>query len=348
MASSRQQQAALERLVDLALFMAAHPDRPISGSVIKAEIYDALLARPQTDSAFRRMFKRDREQLGAAGLRITSDPQGAYVFDSRLNYSADLKLSRAQRAAAALAAVALADDPLFPAPVALRLALIKLNRVLDEDGSLLESGDAPLARIAVASGAEADEDAPAPAPAASVPRWTELIMHAQLQRQRVDLRYRDQRGAITERTVAPYGLFLLGGQWYLCGDDSLRRDIRVFAIQRIQELRISARTFVLPDDFSVERWRQLPFRLSGEARDRTARLLIPAARAKASAEITRNKGVVEPAADGALLWTIPYPSAQQDRALRYALEEGLSFTEDSPAERKAQLRALEEVARAHA
>ncbi|MCL2655230.1 MAG: WYL domain-containing protein, partial [Coriobacteriia bacterium] len=268
MPSAKQQHAAQERVIDLALFLAAHPDRPIPGAVIKAEVYDALLKAPQTDATFLRMLNRDRAQLEAAGLSISADAEGNYRFASQQNYAPDPGLSPAERAAAALAAIALADDPLFPMPVALRLALVKLSRLLDEDGALLDSAVAARSNLAL--------DASYPSASA---RWTELILHAQLMRRCLELRYRDRQGARTVRQVAPYGLFLLSGQWYLAGHDFLRDDIRVFTVARIEELRMVEATFRLPDDFSVERWRQLPFRLSSAPRDRTAQLLIPAARA---------------------------------------------------------------------
>ena len=330
-----QQQAIFERVINLALFLAAHPDNPIPGAVIKAEVYDNLLGEPQSMAAFLRMLSRDRGQLEAAGLHITADPQGNYTFASQQNYSADLDLSPAERAAAALAAVALADDPLFPMPVALRLALVKLSRLLDDDGALLDGTVAARSNLASTT-------------PSSAARWTELILHAQLEHHCLELQYRDKQGARSTREVAPYGLFLLSGQWYLAGHDYLRDDIRVFTIARIEKAQMIGRTFCLPDDFSVERWRQLPFRLSSALRDRTAQLLIPAARAHEAEEITRGKGTIEPLEDGALLWAIPYPFEQQDQLVRYALEQGLSFTGDSPVELAAWRYALEEVARVHA
>ncbi|MCL2332678.1 MAG: WYL domain-containing protein [Actinomycetia bacterium] len=355
MASIRQQRAALERVIDLALFLAAHPDRLISGAVIKAEVYDKLLEKPQDMGAFRRMLNRDRDDLEAAGLHIIADNQGNYLFDPRQNYAADLDLSPAERAAAALAAAALADDPLFPLPVALRLALVKLSRVLNEDGVLLDGAVAARSNLAARKDDEhrgtsalcAPEEIQKE-PALLCSRWTELILHAQLESRCLDLRYRNQDGRRSERQVAPYGLFLLSGQWYLVGFDSLRADIRVFTVARIEELRMTQTPFALPDDFSVERWRQLPFRLSSAPRDREAQLLIPATRAPEAAGITHGKGTIEPQADGSLLWKIPYPSAQQDQLVRYALEQGLSFTAKSTAERAALRRALEKVVCAHA
>jgi len=335
MPSAKQQRAALERVIDLALFLAAHPDRPIPGAVIKAEVYNTVLEAPQTTPAFLRMLNRDRSQLEAAGLSITADPEGNYTFGSQQNYATDPGLNPAERAAAALAAIALADDPLFPMPVALRLALIKLSRLLDENGALLDSEVAVRSNLALA----------APSSAA---RWTELILHAQLERHCLELHYRNKQDVRTIREIAPYGLFLLGGQWFLAGHDSLHDDIRVFAVARIEEAQMLNHSFQLPDDFSVERWQQLPFRLSSAPRDREAHLLIPATRAHEAEEITRGKGMVEPGEEGVLLWTIPYSSGQQDHLIRYALEHGLNFTEDSSIERAALHHALEKVARLHA
>ena len=322
-------------MIDLALFMAAHPDRPIPGAVIKAEVYDNLLQTPQSPSAFLRMLNRDRSQLEAAGLSIVADVEGNYVFARQQNYTADPGLNAAERAAAALAAVALADDPLFPMPVALRLALVKLSRLLDEEGGLLDGTVAARSRLDLGGSSAASG-------------WTELILHAQLGRHCVKLHYRDKQGAASTREVAPYGLFLLGGQWFLAGHDYLRDDIRIFTVARIEDLQESERGFSLPEGFSVERWRQLPFRLSSAPRDREAHLVIPAARASEAEEITFGKGTIEPQENGTLLWTIPYPSGQQDQLVRYALEQGLSFAAGSDGERAALRLALEEVERLHA
>jgi len=336
MADIEQQRAALERMIDLALFLAAHPGQPIPGTVIKSQLYDALQERPQDLGAFRRMLARDRVDLEAAGLVITADPEGNYTFAPEANFAPALDLRPAERAAAALAAAALIDDPLFPLPVALRVALIKLSRVLDDNGALLDGELA--ARSNRSGGAELPE----------VARWTGMILHAQLERRRLELDYRDEAGNKSLRTVAPFGLFLLNSQWYLVGEDSLRGAVRVFALARIRDLRLTEEAFALPDDFSVERWRQLPFRLSDAPRDREACLIIPAARQREVAEITLGKGALTPRDDGSLLWKIPYPSAQQERLVRYALEQGLSFTADSPEELTALRRALAEVERVHA
>jgi len=329
-------------MIDLALFMAAHPDRPISGATIKAEVYDNLLETPQSTSAFLRMLNRDRSQLEAAGLSITADPEGNYTFARQQNYTADPGLNAAERAAAALAAVALAEDPLFPMPVALRLALVKLSRLLDEEGALLDGTVAARSNLDLSGGSSSGGGSSAASD------LTELILHAQLERHCLMLRYRNKQGVLTTREVAPYGLFLLSGQWFLAGHDYLRDDIRIFAAARIENLQESERRFCLPDDFSVERWRQLPFRLSSAPRDREAHLLIPTARAYEAEEITFGKGIVEPQEDGTLLWTVPYPSGQQDQLVRYALELGLSFTGDSDGEQAALRLALEEVVGTHA
>ena len=359
MASSKQQRAALERIIDLALFLAAYPARPLPGAMIKTELYDKLFDRPQSEAAFRRMFDRDRQQLEAAGLHIAVSAEGTYTFDPGQNYLADLKLSPAERAAAALAAAALVDDVLFPLPVALRLALIKLSRVLDENGALLDDVLPVHSDLARGGGSRQAEDGAADGEldgaaaktgttATPAARWTELIIHAQLESRCLEMRYRNSAGRVSVREVAPYGLHLLGSQWYVVGLDSLHEEVRVFQVARILELQVSDARFTLPDDFSVERWMQLPFRLSNAPRDHEASVLIPEERSFEVEKITRGKGSLEPTADGRLLWKITYPTAQLDRLVRYALEQGLSFAADSAREQTALRNVLEKVAAAHA
>lgn len=56
---------------------------------------------------------------------------------------------------------------------------------------------------------------------------------------------------VTEREVDPYHLRFYEGAWYLIGFCHLRKEIRTFALDRIQDLRVTAGSFSLPADFSL-------------------------------------------------------------------------------------------------
>jgi predicted DNA-binding transcriptional regulator YafY len=72
----------------------------------------------------------------------------------------------------------------------------------------------------------------------------ELVSHAIVQRRCLDMVYRAMHGRTdTRRRVAPYRLLFFEGCFYVLGHCGLRQDIRVFALDRIQALDLSAETF---------------------------------------------------------------------------------------------------------
>ncbi|MGM0498785.1 MAG: helix-turn-helix transcriptional regulator [Bacillota bacterium] len=56
---------------------------------------------------------------------------------------------------------------------------------------------------------------------------------------------------ITERKLDPYNLFFNNGAPYLYAFCHLRGEKRIFRIDRIKDVKITAENFVLPDDFSL-------------------------------------------------------------------------------------------------
>lgn len=64
--------------------------------------------------------------------------------------------------------------------------------------------------------------------------------------------YSASRDKINERYVDPYHLRYHQGAWYLIGYCDLRKAIRIFALDRILELKNTKESFILPDDFVLE------------------------------------------------------------------------------------------------
>jgi len=56
----------------------------------------------------------------------------------------------------------------------------------------------------------------------------------------------------TRRQVDPYRVWYFNGTFYLVGYCHLRKEIRVFALDRIQRLAMTDNEFTVPDDFDVE------------------------------------------------------------------------------------------------
>jgi predicted DNA-binding transcriptional regulator YafY len=67
------------------------------------------------------------------------------------------------------------------------------------------------------------------------------------------------RQAETRRTVAPYQLWYFDGTLYLIGFCRLRGEVRLFAVERIRDLRLSGETFEAPEDFEADRFMRPSF-----------------------------------------------------------------------------------------
>ena len=62
------------------------------------------------------------------------------------------------------------------------------------------------------------------------------------------------RGEYTERTVMPYHLNNVRGDWYLIAFDKLRNEFRTFLVSRIDNLKILPEKFIRDAKFSVSDW----------------------------------------------------------------------------------------------
>ncbi len=60
------------------------------------------------------------------------------------------------------------------------------------------------------------------------------------------------RGKSTRRRVAPYKIWFYKETFYLIGHCAMRNDIRLFAIDRIEQIRLTDDLFELPGDFDAE------------------------------------------------------------------------------------------------
>jgi predicted DNA-binding transcriptional regulator YafY len=67
---------------------------------------------------------------------------------------------------------------------------------------------------------------------------------------RVELLYQGSQGAPTRRQVDPYALAYRWGYWYLIGHCHLRRGLRSFRLDRIQELTTCQERFEPPEEFN--------------------------------------------------------------------------------------------------
>ncbi|MFA5010532.1 MAG: WYL domain-containing protein [Ignavibacteria bacterium] len=61
-------------------------------------------------------------------------------------------------------------------------------------------------------------------------------------------------GAVSERLIDIYHLKNFNGNWYLIGYCHKAKKIKVFALSRIKEIKLTNQYFDVPDDFSIERY----------------------------------------------------------------------------------------------
>lgn len=67
--------------------------------------------------------------------------------------------------------------------------------------------------------------------------------------------YTASRDSRSERTLHPYGLRNVRGDWHLVAQDSLRNEVRIFALNRIEQWRVQQHErFQRPDDFSLDEY----------------------------------------------------------------------------------------------
>jgi predicted DNA-binding transcriptional regulator YafY len=76
-----------------------------------------------------------------------------------------------------------------------------------------------------------------------------ILSQATQQCRRVRLVYRSWSGEATTRTVDPYGLVFHGGRWYAVGHCHLRRDLRIFRLDRVMDAELYEDQFARPDHF---------------------------------------------------------------------------------------------------
>jgi predicted DNA-binding transcriptional regulator YafY len=80
------------------------------------------------------------------------------------------------------------------------------------------------------------------------------LAQAVARRKQLQLTYRKPGQRATElRLVDPYHLANINGEWYLFAWCHLRKDIRTFVPARIQEARLTGKTFARPQKFSLEK-----------------------------------------------------------------------------------------------
>lgn len=171
-----------------------------------------------SDSAFERMFERDKDELRSMGIPIDTvcDDSGdvlGYRIDRHQFGYVDVQFSPAEFQVLGVAAQAWEQAALGPQA---RNALLKLRPIVDGQQT------SPAVAVSFAAHLTASESALLP------------LLGAVRAQQKVTFTYRAPGStAEIERTVEPWGVLCRSGFWYLIGYDCTRMAHRIFRLGRI-------------------------------------------------------------------------------------------------------------------
>ncbi|MBI5035226.1 MAG: YafY family transcriptional regulator [Chloroflexi bacterium] len=125
------------------------------------------------------------------------------------------------------------------------------------------------------------------------------MSNAAQRRYRVHMHYRSEEDTATERDFDPYGLAYYQDKWYAVGYCHLRRDLRSFRLDRIEQVALSDARFERPETFDALAYvvqalatvpRRFSFQLWLQVDLLTAQSIVP-----------NDLGILEPRDDGVLL-----------------------------------------------
>jgi predicted DNA-binding transcriptional regulator YafY len=199
------------------------------GRVTAAELADELEVSVAT-------ARRDLESLSAAGIPVY--PQTGRNGGWQLLGGARTDLT-GLTANEARALFVLAGPATTAAP-AVKSALRKLVRALPEP--MRDSADAAASAVVIDPSRWGDRGRQRPAA-------LDVLESAVIDRNAVELDYRDRGGSSSARVVHPLGLADKTGAWYLIAGTAA--GLRTFRVDRVQATRLTGERFERPPDFDL-------------------------------------------------------------------------------------------------
>ena len=265
------------------------------------------------DEAFARRYYADRSELQGLGVPITSGRDeftGEELYNLRQDqyFLPPIDLTDAELAALQTAFYLLEGQFAYAEPLRLALQNLALGRSADR----IDPGP-QTAQIELLGGVYTPEVAQ---------RLAKLELAISKQRTIRFEYYTISRDVESPRTINPYGLYELAGNWYMVGDDldveeeGQRR--KTFRVSRIRgEIKFATRRerdFRIPADFNVTHYRDRPpWYLENEERG-TAELEVSAEATWLVNRLFGRHGGIEEQDDGSALFTTPYSSLEQLRS----------------------------------
>ena len=238
----------LIRRLSLVAFLLSRPDRPATAAEIRQRVEGYAL---MTDDAFKRRFYEDRAELAALGIGVAVDTEGdgdteLYCLPASAYYLPAIDLTPDELSA--LAACLFVLEHRFAYSEPLRLALLSLTH-----------GRPELLFPATATPVSVLPQREAQRAAGALPKLQQAVAAGKT----VTFDYysigRDEQ---LERTVDPYGLLLVGDEWYLVAWCHLRQAIRTFRLSRLRS-RVGFATraphdFAAPARFTIDDYLDRP------------------------------------------------------------------------------------------
>lgn len=197
-----------------------------------------------------RTIWRDLQVLQKAGFPLYDDKgadgrRSLWKLEEQFTLGLPVKLSLAETAALVMSRDLLGPAGAGALGTAVTSAFEKIGRVLSRDAlRLLDQMRDTIGVRAVGAKLQA--------PAAE---HVALIQKALLDRRRLDMRYYSMsRDEENHRQVDPYHLTVFDGGFYVVGYCYLRKTERIFAVERIRELRVLATSFTVRPGFDAEEY----------------------------------------------------------------------------------------------
>ncbi len=276
-------------------------NRPLTLRQVRQELGKQY---PNSDEAARAAFERDKAALREMGIPIETktlggDSAGEVTYwVNRSNYElSDLKLSDDERIALQLA-----------------VATVRLGAQHGEEALWKLGGEKVLRPTAVSVNI------------GFVDQNMSAITDAVMQRRTLNFDYKSEK-----RQVDPYGMLSRSGFWYLIGFDHLRKDQRVFRVDRI-EGKVSAgqmRAFKTPAGFDVAAAvpTEKQMMAAGDGEVTTATVLVDASLAAGVRNEFGDAAIIRERPDGSIEFAIPCANMSAFRLWLFAMVENAEVLE---------------------
>ncbi len=160
---------------------------------------------------------------------------------------------------------------------------------------------------------------------------------AAYQHNQVWIEYQGHRADKTERVVDVYGLVFHTVYWYAIGYCHLREDLRIFRLDRVQQIKLLDTTFQPPPDFDALGY--LLTNIASMPGAWTVEVLLKTSLEDAKMRVSRDTGLLEEVEGGVLLrmW-----AEGLDWAARFLVRLGCPLSVIGPPELRDELRRLAE------